>query len=393
MIMRIYRKAAASVRRLARSVAGTVETMLPSPTVRPQGEPRPRGEVTRIVVFARLPNPTIDYYLTARLAAPGMPPFRIVDIRDPTVAGLEPDGTFVLICRYASKKVVTWIERHAERLAGVGFFTDDHLGAVITGTEATVGYRLFLLARGVAPLRRLNRHIDMLWVSTRALADSIGVEGIGVLPPAPHPEVWETSRDPTRGGETADDEAIKIVYHATDVHLREHAFLAPIMESVLAQRPNVVFEVTADHRAGRYWKSMDRVTVTGPTSWPEYLERTRREPADIALVPLLYSRANVARAGTKRIDVVRLGAAGIYSRSHAYGDPEDDGEIRLDNRRRLWIATILKLVDDRDLRREAAMASRRLVEAAARSAELGLPGLSLATSDRGATGKPLMPIT
>lgn len=372
---RRVRRLRAHVRRGLRGFARAIAGLLPRPTVRAVATPSDRP-IERIVVFARLPNPTLDYYLAARLAAPGMPPARVVDIRDKAIETLEAAGTFVLVCRYASRRVVSWIDRHGPDLAGVGFFTDDDIGAVVTGADATLGYRLFLWRRGLAPLARLNRHVDHVWTATPALAEAIGGDGVRVLPPAPAPEIWRGEAPHRR-----DDTPLRIAYHATGVHLREHRFLVPVMTEVLRLRPNVVFEVTADDRARDLWKGIDRATVVAPTSWPAYLERTRRERADIVVVPLLRSRANRARAGTKRIDVVRLGAAGVFSASPAYGAPGDTDEVVLTNRRKIWIAAIVTLVDDPQARARAADATRRAVEAMAAEAALGIPEL-VARADR-----------
>lgn len=356
----------------ARTMAHGFAQLLPRPKLDCDAASRRDGSIQRIIVFARLPNPTIDYYLTARLAAPGMPPSQIVDIRDPTLPALEAEGAFVIVCRYASRRMVTWIDRNANRLAGVGFFTDDNIGAVITGSEAGIGYRLFLYQRGLAPLRRLNRHIDVVWVPTQALAEALGGDAVQLLPPAPDRQTWESLAATAHPCDRSDG-PIRIVYHATGVHRREHTFLAPVIAEVLRARPNVVFEVTADERAARAWEGMERVTVLRPTSWVEYLDRTLKNRADIAVVPLLHSRANHVRAGTKRIDVVRMGAAGVFSQSEAYGDVDDSGEIRLPNRRKTWVQTLLRLVDDEALRGEVALASRRLVEAMSDLAEEGIP--------------------
>ncbi|NLH81945.1 MAG: glycosyltransferase family 4 protein [Phyllobacteriaceae bacterium] len=363
------------VKQHARTVAHGVAQLLPRPKLDSDTSSRRDGPIERIVVFARLPNPTIDYYLAARLAAPGMPPSQIVDIRDPTLPAIEAEGTFVIVCRYASRRMVTWIDRNANRLAGVGFFTDDNIGAVITGSEARLGYRLFLYQRGLAPLRRLNRHIDVMWVPTPALAAALGGDTVRLMPPAPDRQTWASAAAAGHPCDRPQQGPVRIVYHATGVHRREHTFLAPVIAEVLQQRPNVVFEVTADTRAARAWEGIERVTVVRPTSWVDYLDRTLREPADIAVVPLLKSRANHVRAGTKRIDVVRLGAAGVFSQSAAYGDIDDSGEIRLPNRRKVWVQTLLRLVDEPELRGEVALASRRLVEAMTELAEEGIPDL------------------
>ncbi len=363
------RRLRAHVRRALRGIAGAVARRLPRPTVR-AASTRADRPIDRIVVFARLPNPTVDYYLAARLAAPGMPPARVVDIRDPAIDTLEAAGTFVLVCRYASRRALAWIDRNAPDLAGVGFFTDDDIGAVVTGADATLGYRLFLWRRALAPLARLNRHVDHVWTATPALAAAIGGDGIAVLPPAPPPEIWQADAAPP-----VDGAPLRIAYHATGIHLREHRFLVPVMTEVLRLRPDVAFEVTADDRAGVLWRGLDRVAVVAPTSWPAYLERSRRERADIVVVPLLRSRANRARAGTKRIDVVRLGAAGVFSASPAYGTGEGSDEVVIPNRRRLWIAAILHLVDDAEARAKAAAATRSAVEAMAAEAASGIPEL------------------
>jgi hypothetical protein len=362
---------ATGVRGWARRIAIGLDKLLPRPKA--TGGAFPRRPIERIVVFGRLPNPTVDYYLAARLGAPGMPASRLVDVRDPALATLPAEGTLVIVCRYASRRLVAWIERHASVLAGVAFFTDDDIGAVITGSEARLGYRLFLWHRAVAPLRRLNRHVDVVWTSTPGLARALADPRAVVLPPAPPAAHWR--RDDVPALPETGDGTVRILYHATAVHVREHRFLRPIVEAVLAARPQVRFEVTADAWAARLWAGLERVTVDAPTPWEAYLARTGRERADIVLVPMLRSRANAARAGTKRIDVVRLGAAGIFSASPAYGEADGSGEIRLANRRRRWIEAILRLVDDPEARAAVAAASRALVEAASRSAEEGLPGM------------------
>ncbi len=364
------RRMAMGLRAQARKAALGLERLLPRPTV--TGGAFPRRPITRVVVFGRLPNPTIDYYLLARLRAAGMPPARIVDIREVDLGTIEPVGTLVIICRYATRRLVTWIERHSAVLAGVALFTDDDIGAVITGSEAKLGYRLFLYHRALGPLRRLNRHLDMVWASTPALAEALSEAKAQVLPPAPPEELWQGSTEATVVDGSG---AVSIVYHATAVHTKEHRFLRPIIEAVLRARPEVEFEVTADERTAPIWATLERVRVVPPSSWEAFLARTTQQGADIALVPLLRSRANETRAGTKRIDVVRLGAAGIFSESSAYGAPDGSAEPRLPNRRKVWIETILRLVDDPQARADAAAASRRLVVASSLAAGLGLPGL------------------
>lgn len=366
---------------MSRSLTNGLRSRIRSTMSRIEGVlPRPRGgavdfphrPIERIIVFGLLPNPTIDYYFSARLNAPDMPPSRLVDIRDETLAALPAEGTLVVVCRYASRRLLTWIERNAPRFAGVALFLDDDIGAVVARAEAKFLYRLYLYRNALAPLRRLNRHLDVIWTSTPALATALADPRATVLPPAP-PVHLTRGDEPVRP--VAEGRRIRIVYHATVGHAPEHRFLRPVIAAVLAARPDVVFEVTAEGREAKIWSSVPAVVVTRPTPWSTYLRNTREHPADIVLVPLTKSRLNETRADTKRIDVVRMGAAGVFSASTTYGIADDSGEVRLPNRRGRWIEAILGLVDDPQRRREAALASKVLVEVASRRAQYGFPGI------------------
>jgi hypothetical protein len=356
-------------RRLARwlrGIATNIAGLLPHPR---SGSLASRNSrvIQRIIVIGRFPNPTFDYYLRARLESSAMPPFILVDLRHLDLSGIDPVNSYVIICRYASRSVLAWINRHAATLAGVGLFVDDDVRAVVTGADAKVGYRLFLLHYALAPLISLNRYLDTVWASTPALAAALGGRAV-VLPPVPHGSTWNVAR------RTSSD-TVRVVFHATAVHVREHRFLVPIIKAVVAARPTVAVEIIADRSARRLWSGIDRVEIVPPMNWASYLNRTLQKGADIALVPLLPSRANRARAETKRIDVVRLGAAGIFSRSEAYGEGDVPGELIIRNRRHLWIDAVLQLIDDPAWRATVAAASRSRVEGMSEQAAEGIPSL------------------
>ncbi|MCX8996193.1 hypothetical protein NOF55_16770 [Rhizobiaceae bacterium BDR2-2] len=349
-------------------VRALIARLLPAPRLRAGATGGPRRPVKRIIVFGRHPNPTADYYFAARLAAPGMPEHRFIDIRDGDPAGIDADGTFVILCRYASAAALRWIEREERQLAGVGLFLDDDIPAVVTGRDADIGYRLFLVFRALLPLRRLNRHLDIVWASTPRLAQRLGAANARVLPPAPPEALWNI---PHVAG-NRDTGTVMIAYHATAVHVEEHAFLQPVIRDVLAARPDALFEVFAGGKAAGRWKGMERVTVRRPVSWAAYLAEASTRQIDIMLVPLTPSPVNDCRSPTKRIDVARAGAAGIFSVSPAYGEAGADGEILLRYDPDAWRAALLELIDDADKRAAAASATRERVAAMTRSAERGL---------------------
>ena len=345
---------------------------LPKPAIR-RSPRRTQHQVRQVIVVARLPNPTFDYYLAARMVAPNMPPCRLVELRDAPLGDIDPDGAFIVVCRYMTIDLVRWIERNDERLAGVAYFTDDDVSAFVASGDAGLGYRLFLFWLALWPLRRLNRVLDQLWVSTPALARVFAHAHPTVLPPAPPDALW-MPRSATRGGE----ERCRLVFHAKAIHETEHEFLVPVIREVLRLRPRIEVEINAEGRTLRHWQGLQGVTLVDEVPWPFYIEQTRDRGADIILVPLMPTRVNGARADTKRIDVSRAGAAGVFSRCETYGFESDEGEMLLDNDASAWIAAIIALIDDPALRARTAEATRIRVAVMSARAAQGLPGLSSA---------------
>lgn len=352
-------------------LARWIERRLPQPRLREDATGRPRQPVKRIIVFGRIPNPTFDYYLAARLTASDMPPFEVADIRGHETPTLDADGAFVILCRYASPSVLRWIESNAERLSGVGLFLDDDIPAVVTGRDADFLYRLFLCYRALSPLRRLNRHLDIVWASTPHLASRLSEAKAVVLPPAPPEALWSRGRDDLDARDPTDREVL-IGYHATGVHLEEHRFVRPIIAEVLRERPLARFEVFADRRARAIWQGLDRVQIREPMPWMEYLADADARQIDIMLVPLAPSHVNDSRAPTKRIDVARYRAAGVFSESVAYGSFRDTEELRMPYVVDAWRQIILQLVDDCELRRRVAIVVREAVLQMTTAADTGL---------------------
>lgn len=331
--------------------------LLPQPRLRVGGTGAPRRNIKRVILFGRHPNPTADYYFSARLSSLYGPNYHLADIRSNDFQAIDPDGAFVIVCRYASSSVLDWIAQHDQKLAGVGLFLDDNIPAVVAGEDASFAYRLFLFYRALWPLRRLNKFLDVVWVSTPTLATCLPYVKAVVLPPSPPEDLWNT-----RHSDDARDDVL-IAYHATSVHHSEHLFLQPIIAEVLAQRPQAKFEVFAGKSAENIWRNMERVVVRTPTSWSEYLDDTMQHRIDIMLVPLTPSLVNDCRSPTKRIDVARSGAAGIFSACEAYGMSTEDDEILLPYEPHAWADAIINLIDNPTLRTQAAMATRNRVAA------------------------------
>jgi len=357
--------------------------------------PRPRTptreRVARVVVVGRFPNPSFDYYLRARLQAPGMPPFVLADPwRAGGMPAAEPDGTFLLFCRYVHPAALRWVTDWRERLAGVGLFLDDDYWALMRAGEVTLRYKRRLWKRALRHFPRLSGRLDRLYVATPGLAARHRAAQPVVLPMAPSAvdlrcarrdgvagRVRVSGSDAGRphGSETKGpqiqrpeggapaygaDGTVRVVYHAMSMHRREHAFLRPIVVAALARRPQLRFEVVAKDANARMWQGIERVEIRPPLRWPAYARACLQAPADIALVPLTDRPANRARAPTKKIDVARLGAAGIFSACPAYADADSD-ELLVPNDRERWLAALLRLVDEPAERARRAAATRAVV--------------------------------
>ena len=326
-------------------------------------------QVSRVLVVGKFPNPTFDYYFAARLSAPGMPPFKLLDIRNFDSRSVEADGAFVIIVRYASKAVSRWIRNHRDTLAAVAVFLDDDVSALITGREATLSYRYRLLRNSILPLRNLDGMIDELWVSTEMLARRLSYAEPRLLPPAPSPAMLPAAKPGSHSSQP-----ITIAYHATAIHVDEHRFLAPIIRRVLQIRRNAEFEVFAEGRNAKIWfdLGLDRVTVRRSLPWQSYLKEHQDRSIDIMLVPVAPGHVNDCRAETKRIDIARLNAAAILSSCPAFANAEE-GEILLAYDEALWEQHLIALIDDSKARAQSAMATRRRVETLISQFSAGIP--------------------
>ncbi len=347
---------------------------------RPRALASPSGvSVRRILVLCKGPNATVDYYLRARLRLLSMP-YRLCSIDEDTLGSVEPEGTFVIVCRYIRLAQCRWLNRNRDRLAGVAYFVDDDIPALVAEHGSDPGYRAYLSYFGCLPLPRLNRALDQVWVSTPALAKALSRPGQvpAVLPPAP---IIADHMPMTR---LPQSDRIRIVYHATNIHHREHAFIVPVMEAVCRLRPHVDFEVIARGANRRRWSgaavAADRLTILPPMDWEHYCRYSRNRGGDIALVPLLAGLANDCRADTKFIDCRRMGAAAIVSDVAPYRRRMGAGVVAVANTLNGWVEGVLRLVDDPVARQRAGQAVSDAVATMVPDPAEPFPGLRVAGS-------------
>ncbi|WP_157385399.1 hypothetical protein [Rhizobium freirei] len=350
--------------------------LLPKPQPLAAKEKAPHRAAKRLLILSRYPNPTVSYYLDERAKLAEVPV--IMKGLDDPLDAIDNDGLFVIICRYIKQPQLRWLEKRRESLAGVAYFVDDDIRAVMTGKEASWPYKFRLMTLAVRPLPRINRLLTHIWVSTEVLAGTLAATDhrIDILNPMP--------ALPARTSLGAMDEDVKplrMVYHATGVHRHEHEFLMPIVKAAMEKHANLHFEVFASGTLARSWNRQGidpaRMTIVTPLSWPAYLARTTQQNADIALAPLLPGKTNASRADTKRVDISRLRAAAIFSRCPTFSRCAVSGEFHVGNTTEEWLAAIDRLATDKESRLAARDATRNSIEKMREYATPEFPGVRL----------------
>ena len=345
--------------------------------------PRPSGARTksdervarRLLILSRYPNPSFSYYLDERAKTLGDIPVLMKGLDDP-LDDIDCEGLFVIICRYIKPPQLRWLEGKRDALAGVAYFVDDDIPAVLTGNEASLPYKFRLIKLAVRPLPRVNRLLTHVWTSTETLASAIATadHGIDILPPLPA-DIAVTAFNGAEDSCTP----LKMVYHATGVHRREHEFLMPIVRSAMERHDNLHFEVFAAGALARRWgrQGIDpaRIAIMPPLSWPAYLARTTHHKADIALAPLLSGKTNASRSDTKRVDIGRLRAAAIFSGCPTFERCAVAGELHIGNTAEEWLAAIGLLASDRERRLAARDATWHSIQRMRLHASPAFPGI------------------
>jgi hypothetical protein len=319
----------------------------------------PRPFVRIIAVMIR-PNPTYDYYIVPRLRA--FPNLETVTFWLAPDKSRLSDAIFkdalVLFIRYTSAGWLDLVERYQGVISATALLLDDDVSSPVQERDLPLHWRWRFFRNGVMHWPRLGGLLDRLFVSTPPLLSRLPQPGARLLPPIGDEFDLTAAPRPNR--------RLRIAYHATSIHQRDNRWLMPILSRVLAENPDVDFEVVAQGSLAARWRRIDRVIVLPQLPWPQYREATARRSVDIMLAALLPTRVNAARAPTKRIDAARSGAALLVSDPEVYAPSQEERAlgmlVDLDPDR--WVRAIAGLVREPDRIRELARLNRAHVAAA-----------------------------
>ena len=261
-------------------------------------------------------------------------------MRSVTPQTIDPAGGFVILCRYLPRIWEHWLESHAPGLAGIGLLLDDDMARLVTDLSVPRMYRLRLASRGLAPWRFLSGRLHVLWTSGDALAGRFAQARPRVLQPVPS-AIDLASPAERMGG------PVRIAFHATAAHFREHKFAAQLCAHLQGQRDDFVFDVIASKDTAHLWQGL-RAHVRAPMPWPQYRQLAGSNSFEILLAPLAPVAVNHTRSPTKAIDAVRFGAAAILSDGPAY-ESLRGAALLVPFELQAWRDAITNLLEDRTL--------------------------------------------
>lgn len=242
-------------------------------------------------------NPSTDFFILPMLVQGD---YRIVRCGHhdlPSSASLT--DTIVIFVRYVPPIWAELIKANRKQLRALIFFMDDDVLDFSASFGMPISYRYKLTKLALRQRNWLRKQQAKLWVSTPYLVEKYAEWQAQLLLPSPIP-LPEQSR--------------RIFYHGSiATHKAEIRWLRPVIERVLAQDPQAVFEIIGKKEVFELYRDLSRVTVVQTLKWPAYQAFLAMPGRHIGLNPLLDIPFNRARSYTKFFDITRTGAVGIYS--------------------------------------------------------------------------------
>jgi glycosyltransferase involved in cell wall biosynthesis len=209
---------------------------------------------------------------------------------------------------------------------------------------------------------------ETLVVPSRRLGESVGARfhrPVAVIPPT-LPPLADLPRARPRAGR-----GLRVGWVGSGTHLGDLELIGPAVLDLLARCPDVTFVLGSSFVPAwaQVHPRIERLFVGGMVSVMNYYRWLAALQLDIFLCPILAYPWNETKPCLKPLEAAGLGLPVIASRVGHYGEDLVDGETALlvENTPQAWLAALLRLVADADLR--AHLAARGLEWAATRTIE------------------------
>ena len=209
-----------------------------------------------------------------------------------------------------------------------------------------------------AALRRLEsvvRAADTLVVPSRRLGEAVGARfqrPVAVIPPT-LPPLADLPRARVCAGR-----GLRVGWVGSGTHLGDLELIGPAVLDLLARCPDVTFVLGTSFVPAwaRVHPRIERQYVGGMVSVMNYYRWLAALQLDIFLCPILAYPWNETKPCLKPLEAAGLGLPVIASRVGHYGEDlePDETALLVENTPPAWLAALLRLVDDADLRAHLA---------------------------------------
>lgn len=303
-----------------------------------------------ILVFQEHSNPTTDYYILPLLDFTALS--CEVKICSEPPEKIE-DNTIVIFIRYLFSKWKNFVEKNRNKIIRIIYFMDDDLFDLKSfwGLPLSYIYKIYSLA--YRRKKWLISNVNSFCVSNNYLKDKYHSFNPMVIEPYPIFNLEsQNSNINSDIQKTEDENKTVIFYHATSSHYDEIKWLYDIVKEVLNNcKNNILFEFVGDDRVSNLFKGLERVSVIQPMKWNVYRDFLLLRKRQVGIVPVLTKYFNKSRNYTKFFEITSCGAVGIYSKNSSFREIIQDRKngILLDNNKKEWVETILKLLNRKDM--------------------------------------------
>lgn len=297
-----------------------------------------------IYIVEEGPNPSTDYFVRPALAQSTSTVSQCNWHTLPTAKALQ-DATVIFV-RYIPANWRRLIE--SAHTAKIIYFMDDDLFDTRVSHGQSWRYRYKLAHLGAWQQNWLTSSNAEYWVSTPWLQEKYKHLAPKLIDPKPLANKEQLCR---------------VFYHGSASHADEIRWLHPIMETVLKENEQIVFEIIGDANTNQLYRKLPRVNVVHPMKWPAYQAFIDIPGRDIGLAPMLDNAFNQSRSYTKFFDITRAGAPGIYAAAGHWKSilTHDLNGLLIPAKPSEWIEAILELASDEKKRKRLIAEAKKTI--------------------------------
>ena len=302
----------------------------------------------KIYLVEEGPNPSTDFFVLPALAAQYDKVIRCSWHELPAPESLN--NATVIFVRYVPANWRRLIE--TAKTVKIIYFMDDDLFDTRVTRGKSWRYRYKLAHLGAWQQNWLAKMQAEYWVSTGWLQDKYKHLTPILIKPKPIKNGAQVCR---------------VFYHGSASHADEIRWLKPIMQTVLKENEQIVFEIIGDATTNQLYRNLPRVNVVYPMKWPAYQAFIDTPGRHIGLAPMLDGAFNQSRSYTKFFDITRAGAAGVYAEQGPWNKilTNQINGLLIPSEQSAWIDAILSLSNDNQLREQIITQAQVTVKALA----------------------------